>query len=152
MAVKVAINISTHAFNPFIHDFIPISYQCFDKVFLKLQWKWEIFVVELSACGFCVRDNFKRTWYGSFVRPPSVCGIDYLRSYCMDFLQVLVVASPGPYFFFIFIRIFVVFINMGPYGSENFKPLLLLQIAAESFQTFPEFSSQWSSWNYFRDF
>ncbi len=33
------------------------------------------------------------------------------------------------------------FINMGPYGSENFKTLLLLQIAAESFQTFPEFSS-----------
>ncbi len=28
---------------------------------------------------------------------------------------------------------------MGPCGSENFKTLLLLQIAAESFQTFPEF-------------
>ncbi len=34
---------------------------------------------------------------------------------------------------------------MGPYGSENIKTLPLLQIAAESFQTFPEFSSQWSS-------
>ena len=31
---------------------------------------------------------------------------------------------------------------MGPYGSENFKTLLLLQIVVESFQTFPEFSSQ----------
>ncbi len=41
---------------------------------------------------------------------------------------------------------------MGPYGSENFKTLLLLQIAAESFQTLPEFSSQWSSKNYFWDF
>ncbi len=40
-----------------------------------------------------------------------------------------------------FLRIFFVFINMGPYGSKNFKTLLLLQIAAESFQTFPEFSS-----------
>ena len=30
-------------------------------------------------------------------------------------------------------------------GAKNFKTLLLLQIAAESFQTFPEFSSQWSS-------
>ncbi len=30
---------------------------------------------------------------------------------------------------------------MGPYGSENFKTLLLLQITAESFQTVPEFSS-----------
>ncbi len=28
---------------------------------------------------------------------------------------------------------------MGPYGGENFKPLLLLQIAAESFQTSNEF-------------
>ncbi len=59
----------------------------------------------------------------------------------------------GPDVFFIFekkkklnlLRIFFVFVNMAPYGSENFKTLLLLQIAAESFQTFPEFSSQWSS-------
>ncbi len=29
--------------------------------------------------------------------PSSVCGIDYLWSYCMDFFQILVVASPGPY-------------------------------------------------------
>ncbi len=28
---------------------------------------------------------------------------------------------------------------MGPYGGKNFQTLLLLQIAAESFQTFPEF-------------
>ncbi len=40
-----------------------------------------------------------------------------------------------------FLQIFFVFVNMGPYGSENFKTLLLLQIAFESFQTFPEFSS-----------
>ncbi len=39
----------------------------------------------------------------SVVRP-SICGIDCLWSYCMDFFQILVVASPGPYaqaFFFI---------------------------------------------------
>ncbi len=41
---------------------------------------------------------------------------------------------------------------MGPYGSEKFKTLLLLQIVGESFQTFPEFSSQWSSQNYVWDF
>ncbi len=35
------------------------------------------------------------------------------------------------------------------YGSENFKTLLLLQITAESFQTFPEF---WSSQNYIWNF
>ncbi len=70
----------------------------------------------------------------------------------MDFFQILVVASPGPYaqmfFFFIFekkkkkfLRIFFVFVNMGPYGSKNLKTMLLLQIAADSFQTFPEFFS-----------
>ncbi len=41
---------------------------------------------------------------------------------------------------------------MGPYGSKNFKTLLLLQIAAQSFETCPEFSSQWSLQNYFWDF
>ena len=47
---------------------------------------------------------------------------------------------------------FFVFVNMGPYGSENLKMRLLLQIAAERFQTFPEFSSQWSSQNQVWDF
>ena len=41
----------------------------------------------------------------------SVCGIDYIWTYCMDSFQILVVASPGPYvepiceflqFFFVF--------------------------------------------------
>ncbi len=32
-----------------------------------------------------------------FVIRPSVCGIDYLWSYCMDFFQILILASPGPY-------------------------------------------------------
>ena len=41
---------------------------------------------------------------------------------------------------------------MGANGSENFKTLLLLQIAADSFQTFSKFSSQWSSQNYGWDF
>ncbi len=34
---------------------------------------------------------------------------------------------------------------VGPYGTKNVKTLLLPQIALELFQTFPEFSSQWSS-------
>ena len=37
-----------------------------------------------------------------------------------------------------------VFLNMGPYGRQDFQTLLLLQMAAESFQTFPGFGSQWS--------
>ena len=76
----------------------------------------------------------------------------------------LVVISPGPYaqtffilFYFIFVLFFIwilfneflfVFVNMGHSGSENVKTLLLLQIAAKSFQTCPQFSSQWSSQNY----
>ncbi len=34
---------------------------------------------------------------------------------------------------------------MGPSGSEHFETLLLLQIAAKRFETWPEFSSEWSS-------
>ncbi len=102
-------------------------------------------------------------------RPSSVCGIDYLWSYCMDCLQISVVASPGPYaqtfffhfwriFFFNFLGFFFDFVNMGPYGSQNFKTLLLFKIfqndskgfkiSFESFQTFSEISSQWSSQKY----
>ena len=36
---------------------------------------------------------------------------------------------------------------MGPYGSKNFKTLLL-QIEAKSFQPSPEISSRWSSQKY----
>ena len=55
-------------------------------------------------------------------------------------------------FFFDFLLIFLIFVHMGPYGSQNFKMLLLLQITAESFQTFAEFSFQWSSQNCIWDF
>ncbi len=41
---------------------------------------------------------------------------------------------------------------MGPYGSEHFKMLLLLEITAKHFQTCPEFSSHWSSQKYVGDF
>ncbi len=46
------------------------------------------------------------------------------------------------FFFFFF------FLILGTYGRKKVKTLLFLQIAAESFQTFSEFSSQWSSQNY----
>ncbi len=41
----------------------------------------------------------------------------------------------------ILMHFFFVFLNMGPYGSQNFKTLLLPQISFESSQTFSEFSS-----------
>ncbi len=90
-------------------------------------------------------------------RPSSVCGIDYLRSYCMDLFQIQLWRPMGYMprrfffiilFFFYFLRIFFVFVNMGTYGSQNFKTLLLPQITFESFQTLSEISSQWSSQKY----
>ena len=41
---------------------------------------------------------------------------------------------------------------MVPNGRENFKTLLLQQIAAKRFETCPEFSSQWSSQNFVWNF
>ena len=91
-------------------------------------------------------------------RLSSVYVFDYLLTCCMDFFPLLVVASPGPYprtsfdflkkkvvFFFNFLRIYFFFVNLGPMAVTILK-------AAESFQTFPEFSLQWSSQNYLRIF
>ncbi len=55
-------------------------------------------------------------------------------------------------FYLLFYEYFSFSFNMGPHRSENFKTLLFLHIAAESWQTFPEFSSQWSSQKYISDF
>ncbi len=41
-----------------------------------------------------------------------------------------------------------VFVNLGPYGSKNFKTLVLIQINFESVEAFSEFASQWSSQKY----
>ncbi len=51
-----------------------------------------------------------------------------------------------------FLAMFVLFVNMGPFGSKLLKTLLLLKVAAESFQTFPEISSQWSPEKYCFEF
>ena len=53
--------------------------------------------------------------------------------------------------FFYLLRILFIFVNMGPYGSENFKTPLP-QIAAKSIQTFPQLSPQWSSQHFVWDF
>ncbi len=47
---------------------------------------------------------------------------------------------------------FFVLANMRPNGTENFKTLPLLQIAAKSFQICPKFSFQRSSQYYGGDF
>ncbi len=51
--------------------------------------------------------------------------------------------------FQIFAIFFFIFVNMEPYGSKRSKTYLLLQIAFELLQTFPKFSSQWSSHKYY---
>ena len=45
---------------------------------------------------------------------------------------------------FWFFTIFFVFFNMGPYGSQNFKMLLLPQVTCQCFQFFSEVYSEWS--------
>ena len=84
---------------------------------------------------------------------------NYLRTYQVDLFQISVAACYGPYAqrFLQFMekklfRIFFVSVNMGPYGSKNFKMLLLNQIALEFFQTFPEFSFYWPSQKYYFGF
>ncbi len=73
---------------------------------------------ELMVWGHCP---------SSVVRP-SVRGPHYLWTYCMNSIQILVDASPGPYAgpiveFLIFLWIFFLFVNMGPYGgSQKWQP------------------------------
>ncbi len=65
------------------------------------------------------------------------------QKYCFGFLKFWV---------FDFSGILFVFVNIGPYGRQNFKTLLLAQISFESFQTFSETSSQWSWQKYWFGF
>ncbi len=106
----------------------------------------------------------KELMKSKFVRRPSGCGIDYLRTCRMDFCQILFFACPGPYFrtVFLFVSLFFLmfvkkkafsdclryFVNMGPYGSKDVKTLLLPQITFES----SEFSSQMPARNYCFEF
>ncbi len=105
---------------------------------------------------FALFDCQQSSWHRNL---SVVCRPSVVRP-CVRPCWILVVASPVSYartfLEFLkkndFLRIFFVFVNIGPNGSENFKTLLLLQIAAKSFETCPEFSSQWSSQKYVRDF
>ena len=168
-----------------------------------------------SSAWLCQQSSWNRNL--PIVRP-SVCVAIISEPNVWISSKFLVAAFPEPYaqmffelffFFFDFLRFFFfVFVNMGPYGSPDFKTLLLLQITAfflnflpngphkttfgifkilineiftiffpfslrwdpmgvkmshplellllqitaKSFQTSPEFSSQWSSQNYVWDF
>ncbi len=80
----------------------------FDQFFIyMLLWLLPL----ISSAWLCQQSSWNRNSSvvrrsSSALRPSSVCGIDYLWSYCMDFFQILVVASPGPYLqmFFSFLK------------------------------------------------
>ncbi len=79
-------------------------------------------------------------------RPSSVRKLKFLRNRCLDPDQILWEATYPPslqtFLFFFqnfqfsnFYDFFFVFVNMGPYGSTNFKTLLLLQFSSDLSQT-----------------
>ncbi len=98
----------------------------------------------------------------SSVRPSSVCGIDYLRTYCMDLVsQTLVVGCPGPcartfcfnlkMHFEILYTLFSFSLVWDPVGAKMSKYHSPTN-RSRKLSSFPEFSSQWSSQNYVCDF
>ncbi len=90
---------------------------------------WELSTYFFSSAWLCQQSSWNRN--SSVVRL-SVCGIDYLWSYCMDFFQILVVASPGPYAqtffsflkkkkFWIFYKYFSFSLTWDPMGAKISK-------------------------------
>ncbi len=115
---------------------------------------WHIHLLFLALLDYVSRAHEIAICPSSVVRPLSVrpsvsqLSLNLMNEFLSNFSCGFPWAIRSDFFwifekkFFVdFLRIFFVFVNMGPYGSKNFKTLLLLQIAALSFQTFPEFSS-----------
>ena len=91
-------------------------------------------------------DLMKSKFVRPFVRPWHRLSLKLLHGFLSNFSCCFPCAIPLDIFRNFekrgdFLRIFFVFVNIGSYGSENFKTLLILHIAVESFQTFPEFLS-----------
>ncbi len=97
----------------------------------------------------CMNRNLSVVWRPSFVVSVAIISEPKARISFKFLLCLQLGHKPRHislfFYFFICLRIFFVFANMGHSGSENFKTLFLLQITVKSFQTFPEFSSQSSS-------
>ncbi len=85
-------------------------------------------------------------------RPSSICGINYLWSYCMDFFQILVVASPGPYAqtffsfwkkknFWIFYEYFSFSLTWDPMGVKISKCYSSYKLQPKVFKLFLNFFS-----------
>ncbi len=101
----------------------------------------------------------------SVVRRPSVVRkLRFLGNRCIDLDQILWKAAYPPYlqtYFFSFFKIlnfqiftilFSLFVNMRPYGNQNFKMLVLPQIAPKFSETSPEFFSPIFLQSYFFGF
>ncbi len=110
---------------------------------------WSVMIIIFSSAWLCQKSSWNRNL--SVVRPSvRVAIISELNArISFKFWMWLPLGDTLGLFlnfwkkevFFNFLQIFFVFVNVGPYRSENFKTLLLLQITAESFQIFFEFSS-----------
>ena len=81
--------------------------------------------------------------------PSSVCGINYLWTYCMDFFQILVLAFPGPYAqtffnlknndFWIFHEYFSFSLTGDPMGAKISKRYSSLKLLLNLFKLFLKF-------------
>ena len=117
----------------------------------EILFNWQIF----SSAWHCQQSSWNPN--SSIVCPSSVhlwhrLALKLLHGFLSNFSFGFPFSFLKKKLFFIFLRILFFFVNMGSNGSENFKTLLLLQMAAKSFETCPEFSSQWSSQNQVWDF
>ncbi len=116
------------------------------------QKKWNFAIIFLALLDFVSRATVMAqasvVCRPSVCRPSSVRKLKFLRNRCMDPDKILWEATYPPYlqtvFFFLFFQnfqfsnvyeFFFVFVNMGPYGSKNFKTLLLLQFSSDLSQT-----------------
>ncbi len=139
----------------------------------RLLWKchqfYDYFLIISSACVFTQQSLlalfvFTQQSYchGVGIRRTSIIHkvirkLRVLGNCCMDPVQILWEATYPPYlqiifsFFqnFKFSQYLFTFINMGPYGSQNCKTLLLPQITPQFSQTSPEFLSLLSSQSHF---
>ncbi len=116
----------------------------------SFQTKKQEIVLIFSSAWLCQQSSW--SWNLSVHRPSVRLWHRLSLKLLHGFLSYVICHMPRCYFHFWKKKILNFFVNMGPYRGENFKTLLLLQIAAKSFETCNEFSSQWSSQKYIGDF
>ncbi len=110
-------------------------------------------VCHFSSAWLCQQSSWNRN--SSVVRrTSSFYGIDYyLWSYCMDFFQISVVASPGRYaqtfFFFFFFFIFEIYIYIYIFCEYFSFSLTWDPMGAKTSKRYPSLKSLWIISNIF---